>query len=45
MAEKELSPAKLCINAFETKKNKSLVEKLNRIGPIMDPSGTPEIIL
>ena len=43
-ADKELSSAKLCIDALETKKNKSFIEKLNRIGPVMEPWGTPEII-
>ena len=37
MADKELSSAKLYIDALETKKNKSFIENLNRIGPVMEP--------
>ena len=44
MADKELSLAKLYIDALETKKNKSSIEKLNRTGPVMEPSRNPEII-
>ena len=36
MADKELSSAKLYIDAIETKKNKSFIGKLNRIGPVME---------
>ena len=36
-ADKELSSANLHIDALETKKNKSFIEKLNRIGPAMEP--------
>ena len=36
MADKELSSAKLYIDALETKKNKSFIEKLNRTGPVME---------
>ena len=43
-ADKELSSAKLYIDAHEAKKNKSFVKKLNRIGPVMEPWETPEII-
>ena len=43
-ADKELSLAKFCIDALETKKNKSFMEKLNRIGRVMESCGTPEII-
>ena len=35
-AGKKLSPAKLYIDAIKTKKNKSFVEKLNKIGPVME---------
>ena len=35
-ADKELSSANLYNDTFETK-NKSFIEKLNRIGPIMEP--------
>ena len=34
-ADKELPSAKLYIDAFETKKNKSFIKKLNRIGPLL----------
>ena len=44
MADKELSSLKLYIDELETKKNKSFIKKLNRIGPVMEPWGTPEII-
>ena len=37
MADKELSSAMLYIDALKTKKNKSFIEKLNRIGPVKDP--------
>ena len=37
MADKELSSLKLYIDALETKKNKSFIKKLNRIGPVMEP--------
>ena len=36
-ADKELPSAKLCIDALETKKNKSFIEKLNRIGAAIEP--------
>ena len=36
-ANKELSSAKLCIDALETEKNKSFIEKLKRVGPVMEP--------
>ena len=36
-ADKELSSPRLYIDALETKKNKSFIEKLNRIGPVMEP--------
>ena len=36
-AEKDLSSAKLYIDALETKKSKSFIGKLNRIGPAMEP--------
>ena len=36
-ADKELSSAELYIDALETKRNKSFIEKLNRIGPVMVP--------
>ena len=44
IAHKELPSAKLYIDALETKKKKSFIEKLNRIHPIMEPSGNSEII-
>ena len=44
-AEKVLSSAKLYINVFEIKKNKSFIEKLNKIDPVLEPLGTPETIL
>ena len=43
-ADRVLSSAKLCIEATSMKKNKSLIERLNKIGPSIDPCGTPEII-
>ena len=36
-ADKELSSAELYIDALETKRSKSFIEKLNRIGPVMVP--------
>ena len=42
MADKELSSATLYFDAHETKKNKSFIEKLNRIGLAMEPWGAPE---
>ena len=44
IAHKELPSAKLYIDALERKKKKSFIEKLNRIHPIMEPSGNSEII-
>ena len=44
IAHKELPSAKLYIDALETKKKKSFIEKLNQIHPVMEPSGNPEII-
>ena len=35
--DKELSSAKLYIDALETKKNKPFIEKLNGISPVMEP--------
>ena len=35
-AGKELLSVKLYIDVLETKKNKSFIEKLNRIGPFME---------
>ena len=35
MADKGLSSLKLYIYALETKKNKSYIKKLNRIGPVL----------
>ena len=32
-----LLSAKLYIDALETKKNNSFIDKLNRIGPVMEP--------
>ena len=43
-AHRVLSSAKLCIEAISMKKNKSLMERLNKIGPSIEPCGTPEII-
>ena len=43
-ADKQLSSVKLYIDALETKKNKSFIEKLNRVGPVMEPLRTPETI-
>ena len=36
MTYKELPSAKLSIDALETKKSKSFIEKLNRVGPVME---------
>ena len=36
MTDKDLSSAKLHIDAFETKNNKPFTEKLNRIGFVME---------
>ena len=43
-ADRVLSSEKLCIEAISMKKNKSLMERLNKIGPSIEPCGTPEII-
>ena len=43
-ADRVLASAKLCIEAISMKKNKSLIEGLNKIGPGIEPCGTPEII-
>ena len=43
-ADRVLSSAKLCIEAISIKKNTSLMERLNKIGPSIEPCGTPEII-
>ena len=43
-ADRVLSSAKLCKEATSMKKNKSLIERLNKIGPSIDPCSTPEII-
>ena len=37
-----LSSAKLCKSDFVSHKNKSLIKMLNKIGPSIDPCGTPE---
>ena len=37
MADKELSSLKLYTDTLETKKNKSFIEKLNKISPVMEP--------
>ena len=42
--DKKLSSAKLYIDAPEAKKNKSFIKKLNRIGSVVEPWETPEII-
>ena len=44
MSDKELSSAKFYIDALEAKENTSFIKKLSRIGLVMEPSGTPEII-
>ena len=44
MADKELSSAKLNIDALKTKKNISIIENSYKIGPVMEPCGTPECI-
>ena len=38
------SSAKLCKRGYINKKNKSLIESLNKIGLSVEPCGTPEII-
>ena len=43
-ADRVLSSAKSCIEAFSMKKNKSLIERLKKTGPSIDPCGTPEKI-
>ena len=43
-ADRVLSSAKLWIEAISMKKNKSLMERLNKIGLSIEPCGTPEII-
>ena len=43
-ADRVLSSAKLCIVAISMKKNKSLLERLNKIGPSIELCGTPKII-
>ena len=40
-----LSSAKLCKSDFVSHKNKSFIKMLNRIGPRIDPCGTPESIV
>ena len=44
-ADRVLSSAKMCIEAILMKKNESLTERLNKIGPSIEPCGTPEMIL
>ena len=43
-ANRVLSSAKLYREVISVNKNKSLIERLNEIGPRIEPSGTPEII-
>ena len=43
-ADRVLSSEKLCIEAISMKKNKSSIERVNKIGPNIEPSGTPEMI-
>ena len=45
MSDKELSSAKFYIDALVAKENTSFIEKLSRIGLVMEPSGIPEIIV
>ena len=42
-ADNVLSSAKLKIIALEMKKNKSFIDMLDKMGPTIDPCGTPEI--
>ena len=42
-ADRVLLPAKLCIETISTKKNKSLIERLNYISPSREPCRTPKI--
>ena len=43
-ADRSLSSAKICINVISMKKNKSLMERLNKIVPSIELCSTPEII-
>ena len=43
-ADRVLLSAKLCIEAISMKKNKLLMESLNKIGPSIEPCGTPEVV-
>ena len=40
-----LSSAKLCISDIVSYKNKPFIKMLNRIGPSIEPCGTPESIV
>ena len=42
-ANRVLSSAKLCIETISMKKNKPLIERVKKIGPGIEPCGTPEI--
>ena len=43
-AGRVLPSAKLWIAAMSMKKSRSLIARLNKIGPSIEPCGTPEII-
>ena len=43
-AYRVISSAKLFIESISMKKNKSLMERLNKTGPSIEPCRTPEII-
>ena len=43
-ADRVLSSAKLCIEAILMRKNKSLIERLKKAGPSIEPCGAPKII-
>ena len=42
-ADRVLASAKLCIESISMKKNKSLMERLNKIDQCIEPCGSPEI--
>ena len=44
-ADRVLSSAKLQRDARATNKKRSFIDRLKRIGPKMDPCGTPKIIV
>ena len=43
-ADRVLSSAKLCIETISMKKKESLIERLNKLSPSIEPYGLPYII-